>query len=234
LADVSICIIDGCGKREKYNGMCSMHAERVRKHGSPEKGAFRPKGKCILDGCENTHYGQGYCLKHYKRWSKYGDPLAGGLEWGTAQKYLYEVAGTTGTKECIRWPFGYNSTGYGRVSWKSKACNAHAVVCEIAHGPKPTPKHECCHRCGQGHLGCVNPDHLYWGTRSDNMQDALRHGTRANSNYLRGEQSPKSKFPQSTIDAARLALSRGEQQKAVASRFGLSQSHVSRIKHGKR
>lgn len=40
------------------------------------------------------------------------------------------------------------------------------------------PKHEGMvtrHLCGNGHLSCVNPAHLAWGTPSDNVSDMAKH-----------------------------------------------------------
>ena len=34
---------------------------------------------------------------------------------------------------------------------------------------------DLCHKCGNGE--CSNPRHLYWGTRSENVQDAITAGT---------------------------------------------------------
>jgi hypothetical protein len=39
-------------------------------------------------------------------------------------------------------------------------------------------KIDLCHYCGNGK--CSNPKHLYWGTRKENVEDSIRHGTRAN------------------------------------------------------
>ena len=39
-------------------------------------------------------------------------------------------------------------------------------------------KIDLCHNCGNGK--CSNPKHLYWGTRKENVEDAIRHGTWAN------------------------------------------------------
>lgn len=39
-------------------------------------------------------------------------------------------------------------------------------------------KIDLCHNCGNGK--CSNPKHLYWGTRKENVEDAIRHGTWVN------------------------------------------------------
>lgn len=177
MANDSLCRIPGCGKRAKSRSLCSMHAERLRRHGDVHKGAHKPRGQCSVGECERSHYGHGYCLAHYKRWKKYGDPLAGGIKHGEAQVWLRKVAVRYAGDDCLTWPFGRNGGGYGRVSFRGNPSNAHAVILELAVGPKPTEKHECCHSCGNGHLGCVNPRHMYWGTRKENVADAIRHGT---------------------------------------------------------
>lgn len=41
-----------------------------------------------------------------------------------------------------------------------------------------TPKNNAMvvrHLCGNGHLSCVNPNHLAWGARGDNVSDANKH-----------------------------------------------------------
>ena len=172
-----ICLAIGCEKSTKRSGgYCPMHAERLRKHGSLYEGAFRPRGICSVSGCEAAHFGNGYCLAHYKRFKKYGDPLAGGTKWGAARAFLDKAAQST-TGDCIAFPYCTTKDGYGRIRVCGETIGAHVYVATVVHGPKPTPKHEVCHKCGKGHEGCVNPSHLYWGTRSDNVRDAIAHGT---------------------------------------------------------
>lgn len=233
MADYQICKIDGCGKHVHSNGMCSMHAERTRKHGSPHKGAFRPKGTCTLPDCDRIHYGHGYCLKHYKRWSKYGDPLGGSTEWGAAQRFVSGLV-EANTQECIIYPFYRNQDGYGWMKSQTGNIGAHVYAAILCHGDKPTLQHEACHSCGNGHLGCVNPRHIYWGTRSDNMKDAYRHGKQMGNRGRYGERASATKYPDAVIEKVRAALARGETQTSVATMFNMSQSHVNRIKHGAR
>jgi hypothetical protein len=79
--------------------------------------------------------------------------------------------------ECIYFPFYRNQSGYGWMKFGEKNIGAHVYALTFAVGEKPTPHHECCHTCGNGHLGCVNPKHLYWGTRAENVQDSIDAGT---------------------------------------------------------
>jgi hypothetical protein len=50
---------------------------------------------------------------------------------------------------------------------------AHRVTYELCVGPV-MPDRVICHKCDR--KGCINPDHLFQGTQSDNMKDARRKG----------------------------------------------------------
>lgn len=62
---------------------------------------------------------------------------------------------------------------------------AHRAVLEAFVGPAPAG-HECCHR--DGDPGNNSVENLYWGTRSDNMRDAVRHGTHNNARKVQCKQ----------------------------------------------
>lgn len=81
--------------------------------------------------------------------------------------------------DCLPWPMSRHPTGYGSFGFERKILYAHRVMCELVHGPAPSPAHECAHSCGKGHLGCVNPRHLSWKTRAENEQDKIAHGRSA-------------------------------------------------------
>jgi hypothetical protein len=49
-----------------------------------------------------------------------------------------------------------------------KNFNAARVMCELIHGPAPSPEHEASHLCEDEWL-CINPDHLIWETKKENM-----------------------------------------------------------------
>lgn len=77
---------------------------------------------------------------------------------------------------CLLWPFNTDGAGYGRVTIDGDQVNVHRYVCEQVHGAPPTRKHQAAHSCGR--RTCANPRHLRWATVSENLIDALRHGTR--------------------------------------------------------
>lgn len=77
---------------------------------------------------------------------------------------------------CFLWG-GQLRQGYGRFFVGSRTdgtrrlVTAHRFAWEQLHGPVPDGK-ELCHKCDVRE--CVNPDHLYLGTRQDNMTDMAR------------------------------------------------------------
>lgn len=72
---------------------------------------------------------------------------------------------------CWLWLGGVSyPAGYGRMT---RGQYAHRVSYEIHRGAVPRGLHVL-HRCDN--RICVNPDHLFVGTRSDNMRDMMAKG----------------------------------------------------------
>lgn len=75
--------------------------------------------------------------------------------------------------ECWYWKANTYADGYGQISVKGKPRQAHRVAYELCVGP--IPEGLCVlHYCDNP--SCVNPQHLYVGTHSDNMQDRAKRG----------------------------------------------------------
>lgn len=90
--------------------------------------------------------------------------------------FLEQLVGHQG-HECVTWPFGRDTHGYGQVLYDGKIRRASRVICEFVNGPPHDPALEAAHSCGKGHDGCVNPNHIFWKTHEDNMGDMREHGT---------------------------------------------------------
>ena len=74
---------------------------------------------------------------------------------------------------CWIWMGCLNGSGYGSISLSSEKTGqfVHRVAWELAYGP--IPENMCvCHKCDVP--ACANPNHLFLGSRSDNMIDAVK------------------------------------------------------------
>lgn len=177
-----ICSIPDCGKWCCGHGYCTAHYLRFRRHGDPLGGSFfreRHGPLCKLDGCGKPSFSLGWCSSHYGRNRTHGDPLAGKASDGEPLRYFLEVVLPYEGKNCLTWPYGRDSNGYGGLWVDGVSHRAHRLACERVHGPAPRPDLEAAHSCGKGHEGCCNPNHLSWKTRAENENDKYVHGTRS-------------------------------------------------------
>jgi hypothetical protein len=170
---------------------------------------------------------KGWCNMHWLRWRRYGDPLAVKTPKGSLAKWVDETAVPYDGEDCLIWPFSGTGEGYGQLKYHGKRWIASRLVCQLVHGEPPRVDAEACHSCGNGHLGCMNPKHLRWGTRDDNMQDMIAHG-----NSIRGEKNRLSKLTEDDVKAIR-ELAKTSRQRSIAELYGVTEANVSQIVHRK-
>jgi hypothetical protein len=190
--------------------------------------------KCSVADCAaNAHHDgsgrRGFCCMHYQRWQAHGDPLFVWKQERPAIEWLESRVLFTGD-ECLPWPFTVGKDGYGRVHRPDtyRLTTASRMMCEMAHGPAPSRKHEAAHSCGNGNKACTNPNHVYWATPTRNHADKVAHGT-----TNRGERQGSSKLTEADIRAIR-SLCETMSNTDIARIYSLDQSTVSQIKGRKR
>lgn len=77
------------------------------------------------------------------------------------------------TDYCWEWIGLKNETGYGTLTVRQQRWLAHRLSWTLHRGPIPNGL--CVlHKCD--FPPCVNPDHLFLGTRTDNHADMIRKG----------------------------------------------------------
>lgn len=78
-----------------------------------------------------------------------------------------------GATECWHWRGVTNSFGYGRFSYEGRTQVAHRLSYVAFRGPIPEGM-SVLHKCDNP--SCINPEHLWLGTYTDNRRDCLSKG----------------------------------------------------------
>ena len=76
--------------------------------------------------------------------------------------------------DCWGWAGGLNGSGYGSLGVGDDVLGAHVVSYIIHHNVAPSEGDHILHTCDNP--ACVNPDHLFLGTHSENMVDMIQKG----------------------------------------------------------
>lgn len=101
------------------------------------------------------------------------------------------------------------------------------LVANAFIGPRPG-RLDLCH--GDGNNQNNRLENLRWGTRSENMQDAIRHGTFYFAG-LPGEQNMHSKLTKSQVDEIRATP--GNHDAGFARQFGVTKKAIYQVRTGK-
>lgn len=135
---------------------------------------------------------------------------------------------------CWNWTRAKTSSGYGHFGLNGKTILAHRFAWELTHG---SFDNSLCvlHKCDNRR--CVNPDHLWLGTKSENTLDASRKGRRyiiPKSVMRRGERHGLAKL---TDDQAKEIYQRYDGRRGSITRFaeefGVCIQTISNIVHNK-
>ena len=128
-----------------------------------------------------------------------------------------------GSKRC-----GYGRTIIGsRKDGSRKSISAHRLSYQIYVGEIPEG-YEICHKCDNP--SCINPDHLFAGTRQDNIDDRERK----HRNVVKiGEEQPRAKLTKKDVKNARYEHAfLGATIKGLARRYGVCAKTMQRAING--
>lgn len=118
-------------------------------------------------------------------------------------------------------------SGYRRVALAARGMrrdeNICVLVCQTFHGEKPSQIHQVAH--WDGNKLNDRADNLRWATRSENSQDAIRHG-----HTQRGLKNVNGILGEKEVHQIRAALADGMTLKAIGTKFGVSVAAIFNIK----
>lgn len=139
---------------------------------------------------------------------------------------------------CWLWTGSKSGSGYGQFWNGKRTIPAHwFLVCDFMPSGK-----EACHRCDT--KLCVNPDHIFIGSRQDNEQDKVskgRHNTTPGCRAMlrirslkTGSQNHEAKLLESEVQVIKAIKPAYGLGRILAKRFGVSETVISGIWKGKR
>lgn len=127
---------------------------------------------------------------------------------------------------CSEWQGMRDPNGYGRIGIGQHPVLVHRLSWELAYGPIPE---ETCvlHRCDNP--PCVRPDHLFLGSRADNMRDAVSKGRQ-----IQGERVASAKLTAAHVLEIHRRYAVGDvTQKRLAAEFGVKPTQIQAIVNGR-
>lgn len=123
---------------------------------------------------------------------------------------------------CILYT-GQNNGIYGQIEYRRKTYLAHRASYMVHKGAIPAG--QCvCHACDTPL--CINPDHLWIGSYSDNVQDM--YGKK------RQRHNPRRKLSDPQVQEIKRRAAQGENFTHLGREFGVSPSYVSMLNGGHR
>ena len=131
--------------------------------------------------------------------------------------------------KCWLWLGRPNVHGYGRLGVDYNRIDAHVFSYEL--NVSPVPKGMCVlHKCDN--RMCVNPDHLFVGTRTDNMVDKVEK-----DRQHKGEQFKSAKLSDDKVREIRkrhkVWSATRTNTKELAMEFGVSTTVILRVVSGR-
>jgi hypothetical protein len=133
-----------------------------------------------------------------------------------------------GPDECWPWVGEWQTVdGYGRMGVDGKNIRATHIALVLSGRPKPDHPRDCALHGDCSDPRCVNPRHLRWGTRQENMGDKVRLGRQFRP---KGELHKGAKL---NDDAVREIRRSPMKQQDLADKFGVSRVVINGIKRGR-
>lgn len=144
-------------------------------------------------------------------------------------RFWPKVVKLHGKNACWEWNSTKNEHGYGVIGRGGKYGGmllAHRVSWKMHSGP--IPDNLCVlHRCDNPK--CVNPDHLFLGSRADNNADMITKGRAKHDGFL-GVSNPMVKLTDSDVlEIRKLYIPGVVTQRQIAKKYNVDNTLISLI-----
>lgn len=182
-----------------------------------EKGNTMWICKC---NCENITTLNGGLLNfgHYKS--------CGCVHGLSAREYIKSKIKIDPNTGCWIWQGSMLGKKYGAVKWKTKEWGSHRLSYTVFKGE--IPEGLCvCHKCDIP--ACVNPEHLFLGTKSENSKDMMNKKRQRN-----GELINTSKLTAEIVKSIKKRLETENNCAKIAREYGVYDTTILDIKNNKR
>jgi hypothetical protein len=219
---VKVCSVHGCTNEHGAKGMCPMHYQRMKKHGTTDKHEKQIR-VCSVEGCGGKPRMHGMCIKHYQRWAHHGstdDPRP------TVEARFWSKVKKADGDSCWEWTGARQKNGYGSFRLGDSNTSAHRASYIINVGPVSADIFVC-HKCDNP--PCVRPDHLFLGTAEENNHDREQKGRSPDTHKA----VPKKLTRQQVEEIKSMRSSTGWSYVKIGQRFGVSKTNVGLILQGK-
>jgi hypothetical protein len=135
---------------------------------------------------------------------------------------------------CWPWTGHRNEHGYGYLGLDGGTTGnirAHRASWILHHGLIP-PGTVICHRCDN--RACVNPDHLFIGTQSENLRDMVEKGRAGAGVFTATDSNPRRVLTDAQVRDIRERAAAGELNTAIAASYGITRRYVTPLIRGHR
>lgn len=130
------------------------------------------------------------------------------------------------TSDCIEFTGCKDTGGYGLKRKQGKLYKAHRLAWIEANGDIPEGLFVC-HKCDNP--ACINLEHLFLGTNSDNMKDM--YNKERGNNFFK-KRNPNQKINQVIANEIKELRKLGLTQQHIANLYEIDRSLVSQIDRG--